>query len=141
MLTMDQATRHAIEHECTKLLRQYCLFVDEYRHADVAALFAEDGLWETWKGPLTGRAAMQAYLDQKDRTPVTIHMVQNVIVDVVNDLEATGTSVFVYFGTDRKDAGATVPKVVGRYFDRFVKTSEGWRIAHRRTDMTFRAQQ
>jgi hypothetical protein len=138
---MEAAQRHAIEHECSRLVRQYCLHVDAYRHAEVVALFAEDGVWETWKGPMRGHAAMQAYLDAKDTKPTTIHTAQNIVVDVVSEREATGTSVFVYFGTDRGDPTATVPKVVGRYFDRYVLTPAGWRIAHRRTDMTFRSQQ
>lgn len=136
---MDHAERIAAEHECAKLVQRYCVLVDEYRHEELVGLWAEDGLWETWKGPLKGHEAMRAYLDAKAQTDTTIHMAHNIIIDVVDDVTATGTATFTYYGTSRDDPAATTPRVVGRYFDRFVRTAGGWRFAHRRTDMTFRA--
>lgn len=136
---MDLAERIAIEHECAKLVQRYCILVDDFRHQELVALWARDGLWETWKGPLSGHAAMLAYLDAKPQTDTTIHMAHNIVIDVVDANNATGVATFAYYGTSRDDPKATIPRVVGRYFDRFVRTDDGWRFVHRRTDMTFRA--
>lgn len=136
---MNSAERQAIEWECAGLVQRYCLLVDAYRHEELVALWAADGLWETWKGPLTGHDQMRAYLDAKPQADTTVHMAQNIVIDVIDGDNATGTATFAYYGTNRSDPTATVPRVIGRYLDRFVRTSEGWRFAHRRTDMIFRA--
>lgn len=136
---MEQAERIAAEHECAKLVQLYCILVDEYRHEELVALWAPDGLWETWKGPLNGHGEMRTYLDAKAQTDTTIHMAHNIVIDVADASNATGVATFAYYGTSRDDPKATTARVVGRYFDRFVRTDKGWRFAHRRTDMTFRA--
>ncbi|AMS42563.1 MULTISPECIES: nuclear transport factor 2 family protein [Aminobacter] len=136
---MDLAERIAAEHECAKLVQRYCVLVDDYRHEELVALWAPDGLWETWKGPLRGHAEMSAYLDAKAQTDTTIHMAHNIVIDVIDEDNASGVAIFTYHGTSRNDPKATLPRVVGRYFDRFVRTTDGWKFAHRRTDMTFRA--
>lgn len=136
---METSDRLAIEWQCAQLVQRYCVLVDEYRHEELVALWASDGLWETWKGPLNGHAAMRAYLDAKSTDDTTIHMAHNIVIDVVDQDNATGVATFTYYGTSRDDPKATIPRVVGRYFDRFVRTTEGWRFAHRRTDMIFRS--
>ncbi|MEI7714174.1 MAG: hypothetical protein WCI94_22255 [Rhodospirillales bacterium] len=35
-------------------------------------------------------------------------------------------------------APAKAPMVMGRYFDKFVRTPDGWRFAHRRMEMEFK---
>ena len=136
---MNEELRVRIEHECTKLVHRFCVLVDAYRHEELAALWAEDAVWETWRGPVQGRAAIRAYLDAKPQDDTTIHIAHNVLIDVDDEDNATGTAVFTYHGTRPKDPASLTPRVVGRYFDRFVRTAEGWRFAHRRTEMTFTA--
>lgn len=136
---MDDAQRLLIERTCEKLVLRFCVLVDGYRHEDLTALWTDDAVWETWRGPLRGRAAIRAYLDAKAQTDTTIHIAQNVLIDVHDERTASGTAMFTYYDTRRNDAASLVPRVVGRYFDRFALTSEGWRFAHRRTELTFTA--
>jgi hypothetical protein len=136
---MDDVARLLIERACEKLVLRFCVLVDGYRHEELAALWAEDAVWETWRGPVEGRAAIRAYLDAKAQTETTIHIAQNVLIEVHDERSASGTAVFTYHGTRRNDPASLAPRVVGRYFDRFTLTAEGWRFAHRRTEMTFTA--
>ncbi|MEO3388821.1 nuclear transport factor 2 family protein [Mesorhizobium sp. CAU 1741] len=136
---MDEAVSLRIEHTCAKLVHRFCFLVDAYRHEELTALWAEDSVWETWRGPIRGRSAIRAYLDAKLRTDVTIHMAHNIVINVVDECNASGSAVFTYHGTKRSDPASLTPRVVGRYFDRFVVTGDGWRFAHRRTEMTFTA--
>lgn len=136
---MDDLARIAIEHACTKLIHRFCVLVDAYRHEELTALWSQDAVWETWRGPVHGRPAIRAYLDAKQQTDTTIHVAHNVVIDVEDARNATGTAVFTYYGTKPKDPASLTPRVVGRYFDRFALTQEGWRFAHRRTEMTFTA--
>lgn len=136
---MDDAARLRIEHDCTRLVHRFCVLVDAYRHEELAALWAQDGVWETWRGPVHGRDEIRAYLNAKAQTDITIHIAHNVIVDVEDERNASGTAVFTYHGTQRGDPASLTPRVVGRYFDAFVLTDDGWRFARRRTEMTFTA--
>ena len=136
---MNSIERLAIEWECARLVQRYCLLVDGYRHEELVELWAPDGVWETWKGPLAGHDQMRAYLDAKPTGDHTVHMAQNIVIEVVDETRATGTASFAYYGTRRDDPAATVQRVIGRYFDRYVRTARGWRFAHRRTDMIFRS--
>lgn len=136
---MQANERMAIEWECSRLVMRYCILVDSYAHEELVGLWAQEALWETWKGPLRTHAEMRAYLDAKPRDAITIHMAHNVLIDAASPDEATGISAFTYHGTRSDDPAAVTPRVVGRWYDRFVHTSAGWRFAHRRTEMTFQA--
>ncbi len=105
----------------------------------LVALWADDGLWETWKGPLRTHPEMRAYLDAKPREPLTIHIPHNILVDVVDENRAEALSAFTYHGTDRSDPTAVSPRVVGRWRDRFIRTQAGWRFAYRGTDILFKS--
>lgn len=136
---MDDNLRMRIERDCTRLIHRFCVLVDAYRHEELAGLWAEDAVWETWRGPVRGRQAIRAYLDAKQQGDTTIHIAQNIVIDVEDERNASGSAVFTYHGTKPNDPASLTPRVVGRYFDRFVLTAEGWRFAHRRTEMTFTA--
>lgn len=136
---MDITQRIVIERECTRLVQRYCSFVDEYRHEDLVALWADDGLWETWQGPLRTHAELRAYLKAKPRDAVTIHIPHSILVDVIDEDRAEAVSAFTYHGTDRSDPTAVTPRVVGRWRDRFARTAAGWRFAYRGTDILFKA--
>ena len=49
-MTNDDAEKNAIR----ELLATYCFHLDNYRFADMAALFTEDGVWDTAFGKGSG---------------------------------------------------------------------------------------
>lgn len=134
---MDDCRRMMIERACSRLVLQFCLLVDGYRHAELVELWAPNAEWETWRGPLRGKEEIRAYLDAKDQSDTGIHIVQNILVEVEDARNASGSAVFTYHGTRRGDPDALTPRVVGRYRDRFTLTEQGWRFAQRSTDMVF----
>ena len=69
------------------------------------------------------------------------HVSSNIAVDVTGPDEATGLSYFtLYRHVGHKPRVPDLdgqPVILGQYTDRFVRTADGWRIAHRRADVGF----
>lgn len=130
----------AIVEACTALILSYARLVDHGRAAEVADLFVEDGVWEWDVDRLEGRdrvrTAFQRRQARDDR--VSRHVCTNVAVEVVDPDHAAGVT---YLTLYRQDGVETVPGpldgpvLVGEYHDRFVRTPEGWRFAHRRVEV------
>lgn len=133
----------AIERACQRLIVSYCLMSDGRQHEALAALWAEDGTWDSAIGPLKGRADVRRYLDGKTVGPVTRHISSNAQIDVIDENHAKGTSYFTVYRADKQaEKGPNPlagPALVGQYFDEYVRTREGWKFAHRRMEFTFRA--
>jgi hypothetical protein len=68
-----------------EVLAEYCFRLDDGRFAEMAALFTEDGTWDTAFGKATGRAAI-AELASSLRTcaeqprPPAVHLVTNIAI-------------------------------------------------------------
>src|SRR5690606_35648429 len=132
---MDEATRRAIEWDCTKLINRYTLLNDAADWDAVAALYTEDGRMARPSAPdqpIIGRAAILAAFTSRPARAAR-HVVSNIVVDVVNKTEATAMSIIVlYQGNAGENGGLPVrdPKgpLIGTYTDRLHKTAEGWRF-------------
>ena len=77
-----------------EVLAEYCFRLDGGRYDDMAALFTEDGTWDTAFGAATGRAAIaQQARDIRaragDNRPRAIHLVTNIVI-ALNGNEARG---------------------------------------------------
>jgi len=53
-----------------ELMAEYCFHLDDGRYDDMAALFTEDGAWDTAFGKATGRAAIAALAAAEDSEAV-----------------------------------------------------------------------
>ena len=134
---MEIIEKMLIERECERLVTQYCHFVDHDEAARIADLFTEDATCRLTKVSMTGReqirAGFQRRQDNKGR--MSRHVCNNLLIDVVSSTEAIGTVYLTLYRYDG-EAGRRIspldgPEMVGEYRDRFVKTGDGWRIAHR----------
>jgi hypothetical protein len=141
---MDDLERLVIEAACTRLIHDYCRFIDFGEASRVGELFVIDGIWEGANGAMTGRPAIVAGFAPLDRssTRVMRHLCTNVTVDVEDRDEARGLTYWVnYRGRRGQDATLPVPSgppaFAGEYRDRFVRTADGWRIAHRTASVCF----
>jgi len=143
--TMDEATRRAIEADCTRLINLYALRNDAGDWDAVAALYADDGLMTRPSAPdkpIIGREAiLSAFKSRPARA--SRHACSNIVVDVESETQASAFSVILLFqGEASADGGLPVrdPKgpLVGWFKDRFVKTADGWRFAERRGGLDFR---
>lgn len=132
--TMSDDARRAIEADCARLINLYANLNDQARWAEVAALYAEDGLMTRPSAPdvaIVGRAAILAAFTA--RAPrATRHVCSNIVIDVESADTARGASAMLMF------TGAAAP-LVGGFLDRFVLTTEGWRFAERRGTLDFAA--
>ena len=125
----ELAAREAIR----ELVAAYAHAADTGRFDEVAGLFAADGVLETPDQVAhSGRAAIRAFLGgtgaalaSATAVPLIRHHVSNLRITVTGADDATGTAYFLVV-TERG------PDHWGRYRDRYVRTDEGWRFAHRR---------
>ena len=135
---MDEIKRMLIERECARLVTNYCLFVDSRQYDRFLDVFTEDGVMG--RGPkspgFNGRKEIEAYLKVR-RTDIYLkHVSANVIIDVIDENNATGMSYFTVYRKEGYVPGETIqptaPAIVGEYRDRFVRDSDGkWRIKQR----------
>ncbi len=68
-----------------ELMAEYCFRLDDGRYADMAALFTEDGTWDTAFGKATGGAAIaKLAADIRARAdanrPRAAHLVTNIVI-------------------------------------------------------------
>jgi hypothetical protein len=140
---MNRIEQIAVEHDCARLVYAYCQLIDVYDYDAFVQLWAEDALWETRIGAVSGHAGIRKYLDSRAKGVTGRHHCTNVLIDVVDAQRARGRSYFTYYIGGAAAAGAPAvlspPGVMGEYVDEFKLTAKGWRFAKRGTVMTMAA--
>jgi len=118
-----------------EVLAQYCFALDEGRFDDMAALFTEDGTWDTAFGSATGRPAIVELVKAiRARAPASaprgIHMVANVVIAL------DGARARVRSNWTVVQNSADGPKVGsgGGYADEMIKQDGRWRFELRKID-------
>jgi hypothetical protein len=141
----DPLARLLDERACERLIVDYTHLVDFGEAARIADLFTTDGVWEAGGVRMEGQDAIRRGFGARQGVTrrTSRHVSSNVAITLVGPDEATGISYLVNYrhdspsGVAEVPAPAGLPKFVGEYHDRFVRTPEGWRIAHRRCEMAF----
>ena len=141
----DALSRLLDERACERLVTDYTHLVDFGEAARIADLFTEDGIWEADQLRMEGRDAIRAGFGARQRVArrTSRHVCTNVAITLTGPDEATGLSYLVNYRHDSRTGEAELPapigppKYVGEYHDRFVRTADGWRIAHRRCTLAF----
>lgn len=140
---METADRDAIDRECSRLVVAYSHFIDFGEAARVAELFAADGVWESIENTMRGQEEIRRGFGERQRnaTRASRHVCTNLAVDVIDADTAEGLVYFTLFRHDGDTGGRPAPLngplMVGQYRDRFVRTADGWRIAHRKAEAAF----
>ena len=140
---MDTTELLSIERACQRLVTEYCHLVDHGKAEQIAGLFSEDGVWKSAEGTANGRdevrrgfAARQANAKRMSR-----HVCNNLLLNIIDEDHAEGTVYLTLYRHDgepgRRISPLDGPQMVGEYRDRFVRTSEGWRFAHREIEISF----
>ena len=118
-----------------ELLAEYCFRLDDGRFAEMAALFSEDGTWDTAFGKATGRAAIadQARSLREragDQRPRGIHLVTNISIAL------DGASARVRSNWTVVQNSPEGPKIGsgGAYHDQMVKQGGRWLFRYRKID-------
>jgi SnoaL-like domain len=116
-----------------ELMAEYCFCLDNDRFADMAALFTDDGTWDTAFGKGTGHAEIEALVRRirgAGPRPRAIHHVTNLVIK----LDGTAARCFSNWVTvQNSDQG---PKIgsAGSYDDDIVKQGDNWLFRHRKID-------
>jgi len=135
--------RSAAIVECQQLSSAFCNYIDSRSFEKLGALFAPDGIFERAGKSVTGPAAIQAEMEKRPPHWATMHCCTNVQIDVVSDDRAEGVTYQLVLMQTNVSGDGPFPmpaglQSAGKFYDTFVRTPDGWRIAHRRTVSVFR---
>lgn len=130
-----------IESACRRLVGQYAHAIDLGHAGDVAELFTADGVWESPERRLDGGSAIAAaFGDRAGMERTSRHVCTTSVFTIDSADEASGITYFTLYRHDGPLDGPAplgAPAMVGHYEDRFVRTPDGWRFAHRRAVASF----
>jgi len=111
-----------------EVMAAYCHALDAGRFADVARLFADDGVWTTDYGEAKGRAAIEEMLRSivpvKGEGAQRKHYITNIIIKVNGD-RAESTSDYLVIRESGRDL---IPVMGGTYKDEWVRQDGTWRF-------------
>src|SRR5437868_10232473 len=118
-----------------EVLAEYCFRLDGGRYDDMAALFTDDGTWDTAFGKATGRAAIAGLARDirakaGDNRPRAIHLVTNIAIALYGDeAEVHSNWTVVQNSPEGPKIGSG-----GGYADQLVKQDGTWRFRYRKID-------
>src|SRR6266446_2890139 len=118
-----------------EVLAEYCFALDGGRYDDMAALFTEDGTWDTAFGAATGRAAIAAQardirVRAGDHRPRAVHLVTNIAIALDGErAELRSNWTVVQNSSDGPKIGSG-----GAYADQMVKQDGRWLFRYRKID-------
>ena len=118
-----------------EVMAEYCFSLDGARYDDMAALFTEDGTWDTAFGKATGRAAIaQQARDTRvragDNRPRAVHLVTNIAIALDGErAEVRSNWTVVQNSPDGPKIGSG-----GGYLDQMVKQDGRWLFRYRKID-------
>jgi 3-phenylpropionate/cinnamic acid dioxygenase small subunit len=118
-----------------EVLAEYCFRLDDGRFAEMAALFTENGTWDTAFGRATGRAVIaELARDLRERAgdqrPRAIHLVTNISITLdVASAKVRSNWTVVQNSADGPKIGSG-----GAYHDELVKEHGQWLFRYRKID-------
>ena len=118
-----------------ELLAEYCFRLDDGHYDDMAALFTEDGSWDTAFGKATGRAAIADLArDLRARAgadrPRAVHLVTNIVIALGADGARVRSNWMVMQNSPEG------PKIGsgGAYLDEIERRDGRWLFRYRKID-------
>ena len=118
-----------------EVLAEYCFRLDGGRFDDMAALFTEDGTWDTAFGAATGHAAIAKQAsDLRVRAganrPHAIHLVTNIVIALAGETAEVRSNWTVVQNAPQG------PKIGsgGGYADHMVKQNGRWLFRYRKIE-------
>lgn len=118
-----------------ELLAVYCFHLDGGEHEAMAALFTEDGTWETAFGTGTTRPGIVAQLRKiaalsSGPRPRRAHLTTNIVIDLNGDTASVRSNWTV---VENSTSGPRISSG-GEYRDQLVKQGGTWLFRHRKID-------
>jgi ketosteroid isomerase-like protein len=120
--------------EIQRLMYRYARCADSKDYAGFAAVFCADAVFDYLGTEVVSLAAIQQMMRVLDDYERTLHQVHNTLYEVEDDT-ATGET-YCIASHLRAQGERTAKLDMGIcYRDQLRRTSDGWRIAHRRFDL------
>jgi hypothetical protein len=118
-----------------EVLAEYCFCLDGGRFDDMAALFTENGTWDTAFGKAIGRPAIaELARSLRERAgadrPRAVHLVTNIAIALDGEQAQVRSNWMVM---QNSPAGPGIGSG-GAYFDDLAKEAGHWRFRYRRID-------
>ena len=135
---MTEHERLFIEQACAGLAIRFSRYNDQRDFEALASLFTEDGAFARPTDPdnfTTGRDNILAAFKARPNDRITRHLITNIVVDVTDADNATGTCYATLFmapaDAEKAKFGvkANASQLVGEFDMAFARTKEGWKIA------------
>src|SRR5215217_4951746 len=124
-----QADKDAIR----ELLATYCFKLDDDRFEEMAALFTEDGVWDTAFGKgesRSGIAAQARSIAGTEKRPRRVHLTTNIVIALSGDSAAVQSNWVVV----QNSAGGPQIGSAGGYADQVVRQGGRWLFKVRKID-------
>ncbi len=119
-----------------EVLSEYCFCLDGGRFADMAALFTEDGVWDTAFGAGVGRDGIEALVRKMHAArPVGenrrgVHLVTNFVIKISGDT----AHVLSNWVVAQNSPTGPIVSAAGGYEDDMVRQGDLWRFRRRKID-------
>ncbi|KRB85550.1 arginine deiminase [Sphingomonas sp. Root710] len=133
---MHSAATREIRLACADLITSFAHFVDHREFDRAAALFAEDGVFERPDLTARGRDQIAAIWATRPSSVITRHLCQAPYFLEVGIEIACSVTGFMLYHVDHHMEGIPPlggPRAICEFHDRFRRTADGWRIAHRKS--------
>jgi ketosteroid isomerase-like protein len=136
---MNIVDRDAIERECLRLINRFAVYNDLGEFDKLAALFSEDGAFARPTTPddfIIGRTQIRDSFASRPAGKLTRHLITNTVVEVHDAEHASAISYVTQYSANLDNPAkfglkANSAQLVGEYYDNFVHTADGWKIAKR----------
>lgn len=137
-----------IKAEIKQLVDTYAMARDNIDAVAYANTFTEGGTLIINGQPNTGRAVLQARVESANQESIAMHMMATSQITVIDENNATGIHYATVYGAVPGDDHAEGDPIdvagfstQGKYFDKYERTDEGWRISERRFERVYRQSQ
>jgi ketosteroid isomerase-like protein len=126
--------------EIAEVVYRYSTALDTRDWALLREVFTADGVYRMGvRGEFTGPDAIAEKLQEVlGRLQATQHLIGNPTIDVDGDTARCTSYVRAQHYRTGHDTGGNTLDMGGTYVDRLVRTADGWRIAHRILEITWR---
>ena len=130
--------------DCQQAVYTFYLSLDAGEIQTVASLVASEGVWQRQGKALKGPDEVLNALKERPHGRVTAHMVQNLVVNIHNESEASASYLCLVYRCDLKDPhtlpAPMQPLSILRYEDTFVSNSSGqWLLRSKESKRIFEA--
>jgi ketosteroid isomerase-like protein len=131
---------------CQQTVHRFYGALDAGDFQGLAALMRDDGVWHRQGKELKGPAAVMAALQQRPAYRTTAHMVQNLVIDVVDERNAKATFMTLVYRVD--PAGGPQgpvpidrPHAISVHQERLGRDADGtWRYIEKLSQQKFTAE-